>query len=68
VIEKLGWYALRWKAAVFHKLMKSGCPAEEARLETAERLVKFLTLIAVVSIRPARLSITHISLRGICLH
>ncbi|MGY3372067.1 hypothetical protein ACVWZL_009192 [Bradyrhizobium sp. GM2.4] len=41
-IEKLEWYALRWKAEVFHKVMKSGCRAEEARLETAERLTKFL--------------------------
>jgi hypothetical protein len=50
-VEKLGWYALRWKAEVFHKVMKSGCRAEEARPETAERLAKFLALIAVVSWR-----------------
>nr|WP_245499366.1 IS4 family transposase [Mesorhizobium sp. M1A.F.Ca.ET.072.01.1.1] len=50
-VEKLGWYALRWKAEVFHKVMKSGCRAEEARLETAKRLAKFLALIAVVSWR-----------------
>ena len=50
-VEKLGWYALRWKAEVFHKVMKSGCRAEEARLETAERLTKFLVLVAVVSWR-----------------
>ena len=50
-VEKLGWYALRWKAEVFHKVMKSGCRAEEARLQTAERLVKFLALVAVVSWR-----------------
>ena len=49
--EKLGWYALRWKAEVFHKVMKSGCRAEEARLETADRLAKFLALTAVVSWR-----------------
>ncbi len=39
-IEKLRWYALRWKIEVFHKILKSGCRAEEARLRTAERLVK----------------------------
>lgn len=50
-VEKLEWYALRWKAEVFHKVMKSGCRAEETRLETAERLAKFLALIAVVSWR-----------------
>lgn len=26
-IEKLEWYALRWKAEVFQKVMKSGCRA-----------------------------------------
>lgn len=31
--------------------MKSGCRAEEARLETGEGLTKFLALIAVVSWR-----------------
>ena len=50
-VEKLGWYALRWKAELFHKVMKSSCRAEQARLETAERLAKFLALIAVVSWR-----------------
>lgn len=50
-VEKLEWYALRWKAEVFHKVMKSGCRAEQARFETAERLAKFLALIAVVSWR-----------------
>jgi hypothetical protein len=50
-VEKLDWYALRWKAEVFHKVMKSACRAEETRLQTAERLVKFLALITVVSWR-----------------
>ena len=30
-VEKLDWYALRWKVEVFHKVMKSGCRAEESR-------------------------------------
>ena len=50
-IEKLNWYALRWKVEVFHKVVKSGCRAEDSRLQTAERLVKFLALITVVSWR-----------------
>ena len=28
-IEKLQWYAMRWKIEVFHKILKSGCKAEE---------------------------------------
>src|SRR5687767_6562237 len=30
-VEKLRWYALRWKVEVFHKILKAGCRAEEAR-------------------------------------
>ncbi len=26
-VEKLEWYALRWKIEIFHKIMKSGCKA-----------------------------------------
>jgi len=50
-VEKLDWYAMRWKIEVFHKIMKSGCRAEDAKLQTAERLVKLLALITVVSWR-----------------
>ncbi len=49
--EKLSWYALRWKIEVFHKIMKSGCRAEDAKLRTAERLVKLLAVFAVLSWR-----------------
>ena len=57
-VEKLGWYALRWKIETFHKVMKSGCRAEETRLETSDRLAKFLALIAVVSWRIFFLTMT----------
>jgi hypothetical protein len=50
-VEKLGWYALRWKIEVFHKIMKSGLRAEDAKLRTAERLVKLLALLTVVGWR-----------------
>ena len=32
-IEKLEWYALRWKIEVFHKILKSGCKAEEFKAQ-----------------------------------
>lgn len=37
-IEKIDWYAMRWKIETFHKILKSGCRAEDSRLRTAERL------------------------------
>ena len=33
-IGKLNWYALRWKIEVFHKILKSGCKAEESKLRS----------------------------------
>jgi Transposase DNA-binding len=50
-IEKLGWYARRWQIELFHKILKSGCQAEEARLRTAERLVNLLALFCILSWR-----------------
>lgn len=50
-LEKLRWYALRWKIEVFHKILKSGCRAEAARLRTAERLVKLLSVFCILSWR-----------------
>jgi hypothetical protein len=50
-IEKLDWYAMRWKIETFHKILKSGCKAEEARLRTAERLVKLIAVFCILSWR-----------------
>jgi len=51
VIEKLQWYALRWKIEVFHKVLKSGCRVEESRLRTAPRLVNLIATCCVVAWR-----------------
>jgi hypothetical protein len=50
-IEKLAWYALRWKIEVFHKILKSGCRAEASKLRTAERLVKLLAVFCILAWR-----------------
>ncbi len=50
-IEKLEWYAQRWKIETFHKILKSGCRAEEAKLRTAERLVNLIAILCIVSWR-----------------
>ena len=34
-LEKLRWYASRWKIEVFHKILKSGCRVEDSKLRTA---------------------------------
>jgi hypothetical protein len=50
-IEKLHWYAQRWKIEVFHKILKSGCRAEDARLRTAERLVRLIAVFCILGWR-----------------
>jgi hypothetical protein len=50
-IEKLEWYAMRWKIEMFHKILKSGCRAEESRLRTAERLANLISLFCILSWR-----------------
>jgi hypothetical protein len=50
-LEKLQWCALRWKIEIFHKIMKSGCKAEESKLRTAERLVNLMATFCIMSWR-----------------
>jgi hypothetical protein len=50
-VEKLQWYAQRWKIELFHKILKSGCHVEAARLRTAERLAKLIAVFCILSWR-----------------
>ena len=50
-VEKIKWYALRWKIEVFHKILKSGCKAEDAKLREANRLANLVAVFCIVSWR-----------------
>jgi Transposase Tn5 dimerisation domain len=50
-VEKLDWYAMRWKIETFHKILKSGCHAEDSRLRTAQRLTNLIALFCILSWR-----------------
>src|SRR5271165_4590843 len=50
-IEKLDWYAMRWKIEIFHKVLKSGCKAEESKLRTAQRLTNLLAIDCILAWR-----------------
>ncbi len=50
-IEKLDWYSQRWKIETFHKVLKSGCQAEQSKLRTAERLTNLLAMLCIVGWR-----------------
>jgi len=58
-VEKVQWYALRWKIEVFHKILKSGCRAEQSRLRTTARLTNLLAVFCILSWRVFWLTMTN---------
>ena len=62
-VEKIDWYAMRWKIETFHKILKSGCRAEDSRLRTAERLTNLIAIYCILSSRIFR--VTMIALRTV---
>jgi hypothetical protein len=50
-IEKINWYSMRWKIETFHKIMKSGCKAEESRLRTSGRLTNLIAIFCIIAWR-----------------
>jgi hypothetical protein len=58
-IEKLVWYAMRWKIEVFHKILKSGCKAEESKLRSSERLVNLISIFCIIGWRIFWLTMLH---------
>jgi hypothetical protein len=58
-VEKLEWHALRWKIEVFHKILKSGCKAEESKLRTAQRLANLISIFCILSWRVFRMTMLN---------
>lgn len=58
-IQMLDWYSLRWKIETYHKVLKSGCQAEQAKLRTAKRLINLLAVLCVVGWRVFWLTMTN---------
>ena len=61
-IGKLEWYSMRWKIETFHKILKSGCRAEESRLRTAQRLTNLIAVFCILSWRVFWLTMMNRSL------
>ncbi|GAC1461546.1 MAG: hypothetical protein PVSMB4_20190 [Ktedonobacterales bacterium] len=58
-IEKLDWYAMRWKIETFHKILKSGCRVEDSRLRTAQRLTNLIATLCILGWRIFWLTMIH---------
>jgi transposase Tn5 family protein len=49
--QRVTWYQKRWHIEEFHKMLKSGCRVEPCRLQTAQRLIRYVTLDSVIAWR-----------------
>lgn len=49
--EKVRWYGLRWRIEMYFKVLKSGFKVEDCRLGTADRLMRYLTVMSIVAWR-----------------
>lgn len=45
------WYKLRWQVECYHRVLKSGCQVENCRLETFNRLKRYLALKSIIAYR-----------------
>lgn len=50
-IQKLDWYALRWRMENFHKILKSGCKAESSKFRTAQIITNLIAIFCILSWR-----------------
>lgn len=50
-VEKIKWYCLRRRIEVYFKVIKSGFKVEDCRLENADRLIRYLTVVSIVAWR-----------------
>jgi len=49
--EKVQWYCLRWRIEIFFKVLKSGFNVEKGRLNHANRLRRYLTVMTIIACR-----------------
>ena len=50
-VEKLTWYAMRWRIETFHKILKTGCRAEASKLRPAQRIVNLIAVFCILGWR-----------------
>ena len=50
-VERVSWYRVRFHIEMYHKVLKSGCRVEAARLMNVERIKKYVALMGIVAWR-----------------
>ncbi len=49
--QRIRWYSLRWQIEVYFKVLKSGVKVEHCRLQTKDRLLRYIALMSVIAWR-----------------
>ncbi len=49
--QKVRWYSLRWRIEMYFKVLKSGFRVEACRLQTADRLIRYLMVMSIIAWR-----------------
>lgn len=49
--ERIGWYACRWVAEMYHKVLKSGCRIERRQFDDIDNLRRYLVVDSIVAWR-----------------
>jgi len=57
--ERIGWYACRWVAEMYHKVLKSGCRIERRQFDDLENLKRYLAMDSIVAWR-----VLYLTLQG----
>jgi hypothetical protein len=50
-LKIVDWYKARWSIEIFFKILKSGCRVEECRLQSFEKLDRYIALMSVIAFR-----------------
>jgi hypothetical protein len=50
-LEKLRWYRCRWQIEIYHKILQHGCTVEQCRLQSEDRLSRYITLMSIIAWR-----------------
>ena len=50
-IQRIHWYRMRWHIEVYFKVLKSGTKIEHCRLQTQQRLLRYIALMSVIAWR-----------------
>lgn len=50
-LQRIHWYTHRWHIDVYFKVLKSGTKVEQIRLETKDRLLRYIALLSVIAWR-----------------